>query len=419
MILTILIFIIILGLLVFVHEFGHFVVAKKSGMKVLEFGFGFPPRIFGIQVLKENKIISSSRTETVTALETDIRTTEGEVVVEKITDTVKETQEAEPRKKWHLVWGHKPPIDPEQTVYSVNWIPLGGFVKIYGENNEHENDPDSFINKPFWARFTTLVAGVLMNVILAWVLISIGFTIGMPTALDNQAGLPASARFTDAHTAIIEVSKDSPAAKAGLLPGDKILRIDGRDYGGIEDIREYILANAGKIFNFSVGRAGQEINIAVSSLKSPAEGQGPTGIVLAQVGTLSFPWYRSVWEGGKVTALQLEGIVSGLYRLFTTRLGFEALGGPVKIAQITGQVADMGFIYLLQFTSFLSLNLAILNILPFPALDGGRVIFLTIEKLRKKRNNPKIEQAVNAAGFAFLILLMILVTIKDVRGFGN
>jgi len=103
--------------------------------------------------------------------------------------------------------------------------------------------------------------------------------------------------------------------------------------------------------------------------------------------------------------------------LFTSKLGLQSLGGPVKIAQITGQVADMGFIYLLQFTAFLSLNLAILNILPFPALDGGRVLFLIIEKLRGVRNNPKIEQAFNAAGFALLILLMILVTIKDVRGF--
>jgi len=159
--------------------------------------------------------------------------------------------------------------------------------------------------------------------------------------------------------------------------------------------------------------------LEIASIAEPKEGEGPTGIVLADIGRLSFPWHKSIWEGGRATLTQLTNIVSGLYGLFASRAGLSALGGPVKIAQITGQVADLGFIYLLQFTAFLSLNLAVLNILPFPALDGGRILFLIIEKIRGVRNNPKVEQAFNAAGFAFLIFLMILVTIKDVRGFGN
>lgn len=388
MLATIIIFIIILGLLVFVHEFGHFIVAKKSGMKVLEFGFGFPPRLIGFQKIDN---------------------------------------------RWRVVWGHRaasptsftsPQPSPisereEGTIYSINAIPLGGFVKIWGENNEHEDDPRSFINRPFWSRFATLIAGVFMNVILAWVLISIGFTLGMPTAIDDPASLPSSARFFERQIAIIEIVPESPAQKAGLLPGDAILQLDGKAFTSIEQIRDYIRANAGKVFNFQVKRAGEEITMPIASSANPKEGQGPTGIALADIGKLSFPLFRAVWEGARGTYVQLTNIITGLYDLFTSRLGLEALGGPVKIAQITGQVADMGYIYLLQFTSFLSLNLAVLNILPFPALDGGRVLFLIIEKLRKKRNNPKIEQMVNAAGFAFLILLMVLVTIKDVRGFGN
>src|ERR1700722_667059 len=129
MFITILIFIVILGILVFVHEFGHFLVAKKSGMKVDEFGFGFPPRLAGIQ-----KIGS----------------------------------------KFKFVWGYKAPQNPDKTVYSINWIPLGGFVKILGEDNAGENDPRSFINQSFWKRLAVLVAGVIMNVLLAWVLISAG-----------------------------------------------------------------------------------------------------------------------------------------------------------------------------------------------------------------------------------------------------
>lgn len=385
MITTIIIFIGILGLLVFVHEFGHFIVAKKSGMRVLEFGFGFPPRCIGIQKVDG---------------------------------------------RWKFIWGRlrvssnfdgdaTGQVPLASTVYSINAIPLGGFVKIWGENNEHENDPSSFINRPFWNRLATLVAGVVMNVILAWVLVSFGFGIGMPTAVDDAAALPKTAKFTDRQTVIVEVVAESPAQKAGLMPGDAILAIDAQTFPALEPLRDYIRANAGKVFDLKIQRVKQELSIQVASVGTYGEGQGPTGIALADVGKLSFPWYQAFWEGGKATYIQLNNIVTGLYSLFTTKLGLKAIGGPVKIAQITGQVADMGFIYLLQFTSFLSLNLAVLNILPFPALDGGRVVFLLIEKLRNRRNNPKIEQAVNAAGFALLLILMVLVTIKDVRGFGN
>lgn len=405
MISTIIIFILILGLLVFVHEFGHFIVAKKSGMRVLEFGFGFPPRLFGFQKFEGSwRIIWGHRDPS------------RKFVPEPVEGQISASSNFKPSTSPGIKIAAN---QADSTIYSINAIPLGGFVRIWGENNEHEGDPRSFINRPFWNRFATLVAGVAMNIILAWILVSVGFTIGMPTALDDAAALPKSAKFTDRRAAIVEIVPDSPAQKAGLMPGDAILAIDGKIFQTVERLRDYIRANPGKVFDFKIKRAGQELAISVKSLPTFGEGQGPTGIALADLGKLSFPWYQSFWEGAKATYVELINILGGLYRLFTSRMGFESIGGPVKIAQITRQVADMGFIYLLQFTSFLSLNLAVLNILPFPALDGGRVLFLIIEKLRRKRNNPKIEQAVNAAGFAFLILLMILVTIKDVRGFGN
>ncbi len=369
MILTIITFLIILGLLVFVHELGHFVVAKKSGMKVDEFGFGFPPRMFGLQKI------------------------EG---------------------KWKIVWGHKPPLDTEKTVYSINWIPLGGFVKIVGENNEQQDDPRSFINRPFWGRFATLVAGVVMNFILAWVLLSAGLVSGLPVAINELSDLPAHAQFKDPHVAILEVLDDQPAAKAGLMPGDTILTIDGQFFPISSQASDYIKEHKGSNFVFEVQRGGKKLSVSVQSNANPGPDQGPTGIALASVGKLSYPWYRVPYEGLKATFIEVENIGSGLVQLFSGHVSVKNLGGPVKIAQLTGEVRQMGVIYLLQFTAFLSINLAILNILPFPALDGGRVLFLIIEKVRGKRNNQKVEQWFNAIGFVLLILLMVFVTAHDI-----
>jgi regulator of sigma E protease len=414
MFLTIIIFIIILGILVFVHEFGHFVIAKKSGMQVEEFGFGFPPRLAGIQILKENKVIKSAKSEIVSVSETDIQSAQGEVIVERVTDTVSEFQEVAPKKKWHFVWGHKPPRDPNQTVYSVNWIPLGGFVKILGENNDNEDNPGSFINKGFWPRFFTLVAGVVMNVILAWVIFSAGYMVGLPVAINSLADVPAHATLTNPQTAVLDVVKNLPADKAGIKPNDIILSLDGNAFNSVDDFQQYIQKHKGQAITFQVQRGSEHLDIPITPDLNPAPGQGATGIEISLLGRLKYPWYLAIWQGVLATASGLVGIVYGLYSLFAQHIGFSSLGGPIQIARLTGQVTGLGFVFLMQFTAFLSLNLAVLNILPFPALDGGRVLFLIIEKIRRKRNNQKIEMVVNTAGFIFLILLMIAVTVHDI-----
>ena len=382
MIFTVFIFVIILGILVFVHEFGHFIAAKKSGMTVEEFGFGFPPRLFGFQKLNG---------------------------------------------RWRIVIGNRKPSadavnEPAgqakvgSTIYSINWIPLGGFVRILGENNEHAEDPGSFINKGFWPRLVTLVAGVVMNVILAWVLLSVGFGLGLPAAVNDLSEVPKGAAFSESRVAILETAKDLPADRAGIKVNDTVLGIDGRTFNNIDQVQEYIKSNAGKTLVFEIGRSGEKLSLPVESNLNPPPGEGPTGIVLAMIGKLKYPWYLVAVEGAKTTWNGLSGIVQGLYHLIASGAGFASLGGPVKIAKLTGEVAGLGLVYLMQFTAFLSLNLAVLNILPFPALDGGRVLFLMIEKVRGKRNNQKIEQMVNAAGFILLLGLMVLITIKDVRG---
>lgn len=364
MLITILIFLIVLSLLVFVHELGHFVMAKRAGMKVYEFGFGFPPRLIGLQ--KQDG-------------------------------------------KWKIV-GRR--ANNDQTVYSINAIPLGGFVKIMGEDSDVEDDPKSFTKKSFWARLSTLAAGVIMNVIFAWLLLSVGYAVGLPVAVQDISNLPQNAQFTDQQVAIIEILPGSPAEQAGLLSSDLIQSIDGKTFANITDLQQYIREHRGQDMNFVVKRINEDKQIKVHALNEPKDG-GLVGIGLAIYGKLKFSPPSALIQGAQTTYHQFIGIVKGLYGLFTSGEGVKSLGGPVKIAQLTGQVADLGIIPLLQFSAFLSLNLAILNTLPFPALDGGRMLFLIIEKLRGRKNNPLIEQYANAIGFFVLLLLMAVITARD------
>lgn len=373
MLITLLIFIIVLGLLVFVHELGHFVVAKKSGMQVDEFGFGFPPRLFGIQ-----------------------------------------KQEG----KWRVVAG---PIksDHTTTIYSINLIPLGGFVKILGENGEDQTSPNSFSSKKFLPRLGTLLAGVLMNLLLAWVLISIGFIAGAPTAMGDSEALTYGGRLENAGVTIVDLRSGGPAAEAGVQVGDRVVTVAGVSIQSIEQMQQVINEHAGQGIEFVVQREGSTKVIEVSSEVQTEEGRGSTGVVIAIVGDLKYPIYTAPIVGAQYTYESLVAIVKGLGGLFTGSVGVDQLGGPAKIAQLTGEASRLGILHLLQFAAFLSLNLAVLNSLPFPALDGGRVLFLLIEKIRRKPNNRTFEQVVNLAGFVLLLLLMAVVTANDIRGFGG
>jgi regulator of sigma E protease len=348
----IIVFIAILALLVLVHEFGHYWVAKKSGMKVEEFGFGFPPRLFGIK--------------------------RGE------------------------------------TLYSVNLLPLGGFVKIVGENNDNADDPRSFGNRPFMGRLLTLIAGVVMNFVLACILLAIGFGIGLPTVVESDSQVPKFGSLSEAKIAVLQISPESPAATAGLKEGDQVKKIDGNEFSEISPAIEHIKSKAGQNIAVEVLRGDETVKLDIASRANPPEGEGALGVALGKVGELTFPWWYTPVVGVKaawhITTLTVDAFVDLIFK----GQGVESLGGPVKIAVLTGQVAKLGIAYLIQFTAFLSVNLAVLNILPFPALDGGRVLFLIIEKIRGKKNNPKIEQVFNAVGFALLLLLIVWITARDV-----
>jgi len=356
MFLTLFIFLLILGLLIFVHELGHFVMAKKFGMKVEEFGFGFPPRLFAVK-----------------------------------------------RK---------------ETIYSVNLIPLGGFVKIQGEDGGERQDPRSFASQSYGKRALTLVAGVLMNIVLATVLISAGYKIGSPQMVEGDV----KANIKNPKVQILEVNQDSPAAAAGLEVGDTVREINGQTIKEIEDVQQIINMSRGHEATFLIERGKNLITLKGTPRVDVPAGDGPMGVGLVKTAIISYSLPQAIKAGVIDTGYAVKFIAEALYNLVvnimkTGKISAD-LSGPVGVAVMTGRATALGFVYLMQFTALLSINLAIINILPFPALDGGRLLFLGIEAIGRKPINQKVERMVNSVGFALLILLMVMITFRDVIRFG-
>lgn len=352
--LTVIIFILVLAILIFVHELGHFLVAKWNGVKVEEFGFGFPPRIWGIK--------------------------KGE------------------------------------TVYSINWIPLGGFVKIFGEEGEEKENRRSFAHKKIWQRTAILLAGVAMNVFLAIAVLAVGYSIGLPSAIDDNSDAPGAV------VQIAEVVKGSPAEAAGLKTGDVLLSLSYQtslqESSRVQDVQEFINQNKGKEIVLEFQRGSKIMQGTLIPRANPPAGEGPAGVALARVIKVSYPWYRAIYQAA-ISVFNLIWLViySLGYLIWQVLNQGRAAGeviGPVGIFSLTGQAAQMGLAYVLQLTALLSVNLAIVNALPFPALDGGRVIFLIIEKIKGSPVSQAVERAIHSAGFIFLIALMLLITLRDV-----
>lgn len=350
---TLLTFIIVLGVLVFVHELGHFVAARILGVGVKEFGFGFPPRLWSI------------------------------------------------RRK--------------DTVYSINWIPLGGFVRLHGEDGEAK-DPQSFSVQRAWKRTIILVAGVFMNIVLAVVIFSVGFTFGFPT--DVTDGVPAHARASETRVQIIEVQKDSPASLAGLQVGDALLKVYGKPVKTVADAQAAARLAGETSVEVRYQRGGKEYTTSATLQMLSSTQQPGLGVALAQVASVSYSPLRAIWQGTQATFRSLWYIVQAfgqfLGNIFIHQKVGSDVAGPVGIAVLTGQVARLGFVYLMQFVALLSLNLAIINILPIPALDGGRLLFVIMEKLRGKPVTQQLEAKIHGTSFAVLIGLIALVTLRDV-----
>jgi len=373
---SLLIFVIILGVIIFVHELGHFVAAKSSGMRIDEFGFGFPPRLWGIK--------------------------------------------------------------RGGTTYSLNWIPLGGFVKIKGENGEEAWESDSFASKSMPRRIMVILAGVSMNIILAFVLFTGGYLIGVPQAVDVP---PAGAIVSDTSLQIGVVLHGSPAEKAGLQTGDIIggiyspspytSPITGKsiDESKVTSavLKDFIINGPGYPFGLSYARGHVDPKCKMDCYPLTAEkiiagplaetGTRGIGVELIDVGTVRFPWYLAPVRGAQATAYMLWAIVVSFYGLlaglFTGRGLSADVSGPIGIAVVTGQAVQFGFAYLVEFMALLSLNLAVVNAVPFPALDGGRFLFLVIEAVRRRPVSRRLEGIVHQIGFAVLMLLVVAVTYRD------
>ncbi|KKS01699.1 MAG: Membrane-associated zinc metalloprotease [Candidatus Yanofskybacteria bacterium GW2011_GWA2_41_22] len=353
---TAIIFLVVISVLIFVHEFGHFVFAKRAGMRVEEFGFGFPPRLFGVK--------------------------KGE------------------------------------TVYSINLIPFGGFVKILGEEGGHAGEPGSFSAKSIWTRLSVVVAGVMMNFLLAVFLLMLGNFLGLRIGLVDD-NLSANAK--NKQIQIIQIAENSPAQIADLRLLDEIVGFKKENsviyVSATKEVQDFVRENAGVKSVILIKRAGQPLEKEILPRKNPPEGQGALGISLALTGVVSYPWYESVWRGVYDAVILTINTILGYWMLIKTLLIKGKLmadvSGPIGIATMTGQAARIGLNYLIQFVAMISVNLAVLNIIPFPALDGGRAVTLIIEKIKGSPINRKVENMVNTAGFALLIVLMIYVTVKD------
>lgn len=359
---TLIIFLAILSILVLVHEFGHFIVAKLSNVKVEEFGIGFPPRLISVK------------------------------------------------------YG--------ETIYSVNALLFGGFVRLYGEEGPGPAGlkrglvgPETsrmFIAKPKKLRAAIIIAGVIMNLLLAIVAFSVLYSIvGIPRPLG--------------YVRVEEIASDSPAEIAGLEPEDAIVSVNEEKVTSSREFIQLIENKKGKEVTVELrGKGGETRVVKVTPRESPPENEGPLGVAITDT-EVYFPpvWQRPFWGtvyGLKEAVFWGKQIVGGIGAVFASLITQqkvpEGIAGPVGIFQITGGVAQQGALALLHFLGVLSINLGILNIIPFPALDGGRLLFVGIEALFRGRARaiiPKVERVTNMIGFGLLIALLAAITLQDIR----
>jgi regulator of sigma E protease len=349
----------LIGLMI-IHEFGHFVIAKKFGVKVEEFGVGYPPRIFG--------------------------------------------------KKFG------------ETIYSLNLLPFGAFVRIHGEIGGAE-EYRSFMGKPIWQRVLIILGGVASFWVVSAVLFSIVMGLGAPVAIGDDI----NGNLTDPKVQIISVAKGSPAEAAGLKIGDAIKQfsVAGSQFQ-INKTKEVIGLTEeykGEKITLTIERGKDIFEVSLVPRISPPEGEGAMGVALVRTAKKSYPWHLAPLKGMETSLVLTGAIVAGLFQTIAnlfTGAGLPPgvqLTGPVGIGGMMVQAAQLGIDHYIQFVGLIALYLAIFNVLPVPALDGGKLLFLGIEAFRRKPVPQKTEKIITAFFFSLLIALMVWVTIKDITRF--
>lgn len=372
-ILEIITFVIVLVVLILVHELGHFIVAKLSGMRVDEFGIGYPPRAL-------------------------------------------------------TLW------KKGDTVYTLNWLPFGGFVRIYGEDgvddasegSSKENSSRAFSSKPRILQALTLIAGITMNFLLAFII----FTVTQAVGVQQEITSDQSAYATNQSVTLAAIKPGSPADKAGFKVGDRFesamikTKILGISYNGIvpQGYTTLIGLDAkGDPITFVMNRDGKEVTIIATPQLNiiPSAPQQPAlGFTVTLLGTVKVPLAQAPINGAIITWNATTQTAVALFDFFKNIVLFKAdlsqVSGPVGIAGEVGSATAQGFTTLLSFMALISINLALINLIPIPALDGGRLLFVIIEAIIRRPLNPRIAERVNMVGFALLILLMVVVTGHDI-----
>lgn len=353
---TAIIFLLVLTVLVFVHELGHFLAARMFGIRVDEFAIGFPPRI------------------------------------------------------WSFVKGG--------TRYALNLLPLGGYVRIYGEHPDDEITSDSILSKPRWQQAVVLVAGVTFNIIFAWLLISSSLMIGTKSVTE---GFPPES-IHNREVSIDFVATGSPAEKAGLKSGDVLLLVSDKHTTlasstlTISTVQN--LTASSSALSITYDENGTQHTVTVIPQEGVVPGKKAIGISMSEIGTVQLNPIYALGYGAVATYTLTKAVVVGLAtfigNIFTGHANFQDVSGPVGIAGVVGKASRLGIAYFITITAIISINLAAINVVPFPALDGGRLLVVAIEAIIRRPLKPSVINVVNMIGFCFLILLMILVTYKDI-----
>ncbi len=357
MLLTLVIFIVMLGWLIFVHELGHFIAARRAGVTVHEFAFGFKPRL--------------------------VSWTKG------------------------------------KTTFAINALPLGGYVRMEGEDSE-TGQPGAFASQPPLTRAKILLAGVAMNLVLAWVLLTLVYAFGSVAILPTMANHPGVVRGVE--VVVVGVRADSPAAAAGVTVDDSVLAVDQTAITEADQLTRVVAAAAGQPVVLKLRRAGHVQYLNIVPRLSPLPGQGALGIALGEVIRVRASWWRApiiaVAEVGSEIKLAFTGFVKFVGRLIVRRQVSQDVSGIVGIGAATGTIRRLGLGPFLQFMAIISTNLAVVNLMPILPLDGGHLVFLGVEAGLKRPIHESARQWLATFGLAFIVVLVLIVTYHDLHRFG-
>ncbi len=353
----ILIAIISLVLLLIFHELGHFLLAKLFGVRVPEFGLGYPPRIVGKKI--------------------------------------------------------------GETLYSLNLIPFGAFVKIHGQEKKIDS-PESFSSKPLWQKSLIILGGVMSFWLIAAILLSVVMYMGVPTVVEDAV----EGGVIEPKVQVVGVASDSLAEQVGLEIGDVVkgISVSGTFYktNKVGEVQKIVQEHKGEEISLKIARGAEEINVVLIPRVDPPEGEGAIGVALLRTALKSYPWYLAPVEGIKATGGLTLTIIQAWGMTFSSLFGGEGLPAGVEVRGVVGifelfiQAGALGIAYFLQLIAIIAVHLALINALPIPALDGGWLAFLVIEKITGKPLNQKIVQGVSGVFFILLIILMVWITINDV-----